>query len=89
VKKEFGSQYGNATRRRSVHLDVANKPTILFQMLADGLQRFLSQLLFCVEEEAEGCDEVEEAIYTEVSGVRGWEIRWRFAKPEDVRETVC
>jgi hypothetical protein len=32
--------------------------------------------------------EVEEAVYTEVSGVRGWEMRWRFATPEDVTETV-
>ena len=40
-------------------MDVANKSTILFQMLADGLQRFLSQLLFRVKEEAEGRDDIE------------------------------
>lgn len=32
--------------------------------------------------------EVEEAVFTEVSGRRGWEIRWRTAKPEDVSEDV-
>jgi hypothetical protein len=32
--------------------------------------------------------QVEEAVFTEVSGKRGWEIRWRMAGPEDVTETV-
>lgn len=32
--------------------------------------------------------QVEEAIYTEVSGKRGWEMRWRDATPDDVSETV-
>jgi hypothetical protein len=32
--------------------------------------------------------EVEEAVYTEVSRKRGWEIRWRSAKPSDVSEDV-
>jgi hypothetical protein len=32
--------------------------------------------------------EVEEAVFTEVSGKRGWEIRWRLAVPADVSEDV-
>lgn len=50
---------GDADRRYSVHLDIANQPSVLIQMLADRLQRFLSQARLRVEEKAERRDHIE------------------------------
>src|SRR5437016_9790895 len=46
-------------RRRDIHMDVANKSSVAFQIFSNGFQPFPPQLLFCIEEETEGRNHVE------------------------------
>lgn len=74
-------------QRRSTDL---NKPEMTGRRRYKSIdpERYISIGHVCRPEDRLLVLEVEESVYTEVSGVRGWEIRWRKAMPEDVQETV-